>query len=394
MATSSWFLLSVGLVFFLGILLGELARKLRLPPLVGYLLAGICLGTGGGGVLSPTLLEISSPLRQLALIIILLKAGLALDWRRLCQVGRPALWMACIPACFELGAVTLLAPLFFPLTLLEAALLGGVLAAVSPAVVVPRMVKFIEKGVGSAHKVPEIVLAGASLDDVFVIALFTALLSMVEGEGVVLSALWEVPFSILLGMIVGVGLGKVLKTLHCFQGLKPQIKILLLLSLSVLLVAGGEEIPLPYAPLLSVMTLGMTLRSPATEEVSHGLNGLWLGGEVLLFVLVGAEIQVEYAQLAGVSGVVLVLLALIPRSVGVLIATSGTELHPRERLFCVVSYLPKATVQAAIGGMPLALGLDCGPLILTVAVVAILVTAPLGAYLIDRYGEGLCHNEN
>lgn len=383
-------LLSLGLLLFLGVIFGGIAQKICLPALVGYLFVGIFLGKSGVNWLAPSLLEQSGALRQLALILILLKAGLSLDVRRLVAVGRPALLMSCLPACFEVGAVTLLAPLFFPVTRLEAALLGAVLAAVSPAVVVPRMSKMIEESRGKGHKVPEIVLAGASLDDVFVISLFTVLLAMTEGGEVSPGVLLEVPVAILSGIFVGILLAFTLKRLDFFQKLRPEGKILLLLALSAVMVGLAPEIPVAFSPLLGVMCLAMGLGGQGMAPVKSGLNSLWVGGELLLFALVGAEIQVEYALEAGVSAVLLLLLGLSIRSFGVVLATAGTELTPKERLFCLISYLPKATVQAAIGGVPLAVGLDCGSLILTVAVVAILVTAPLGAYLMDRFCPLLC----
>lgn len=376
-------LASLGILFLIGLLLGKCAEKLGLPPLVGYLFTGIFLSP----LLGEELRQISPSLRKIALVMILLKAGLTLAVDRLKKVGRPAVLLSFLPALCEILACTLIAPLLFPLNTLEAMLLGTVLAAVSPAVVVPRMVSFMERGLGRKRQVPELVLAGASLDDVFVMVLFTCCLDMVA-EGVFSwISLLNLPISVVLGLGVGCLLGKTLSKWKFFLNLATEAQILFLLGCSFLLVSLEEH--LPFSGLLAVMTLALNLKIGEKKHLSDGFTSLWKGAEVMLFALVGAEVAVEYALQAGVMAVVLVIFGLIFRSFGSYFATFGTELTGNERKFVVISYLPKATVQAGIGGIPLAMGLDCGELLLTLSVLAILLTAPFGAWLMDRYGAKL-----
>lgn len=378
---------SLGLIFLSGLFLGKCAEKLGFPSLVGMILAGMLLAMGGESLLGEEITLISSELRKIALIMILLKAGLTLKWERLQTVGKPAFLMSFLPATMEILACILLAPKLFSLTLLESALLGSVLAAVSPAVVVPRMVSFMDRGIGEGKNMPELILAGASLDDVFVMVLFSAFLSLVEGGVFSASVLLEIPLSMVTGLGLGVFSGKLLSKLSFFQGCTLEQQIILLFGLS----CGffGLETLLPVSGLLAVMALGLSLEFQKKMLVADGFTSLWKAAEVLLFVLVGAEVDIRHGFTVGISGLLLLLCSLLFRCVGVYFATSSPQLGKNERRFAMISYLPKATVQAGIGGIPFAMGLPCGELILTMAVLAILCTAPVGAFLIDRYGETL-----
>lgn len=381
---------ALGLVFLVGLSLGKLAQCLHLPPLLGYLLGGMLLGQSGFQLLAEPLGELSPILRQIALLMILLKAGLSLSWDSLKTVGRPALLLSFCPASFEMFSCLLFAPLLFGLSLWESALLGTVLAAVSPAVVVPRMAAYVEAGVGKEHKAPEMVLAGASLDDVLVIFLFSTLVSMDSTASPTWAELLQLPLSlvcsILLGLLLGKGLSKLCGWLKAHGG--GEDCVLLLLGLSFLLLGAEESLPL--SALLTVMVLGMVFeKGSLSQELSQKFSSLWKGAELLLFVLVGGEVLLHYAWEAGLSGLLLLSLGLLSRCVGVWLATCGTALSKAERGFVMLSYLPKATVQAGIGGIPLAMGLDCGALVLTLAVLSIVVTAPVGAICLDRYGASL-----
>lgn len=382
---------SLGLIFLLGLLFGKISEKIGLPSLVGLIFTGILLGNSGFSLLGDKINSISSELRQIALVMILLKAGLTLEWSRLKKVGRSAFFLAFLPASFEMFGCILLAPLLFGLTLVESALLGCVLAAVSPAVVVPRMTSFIERGIGSEKQVPELVLAGASLDDVFVVVLFSSFLSLTSGGAFTVSALAEIPISIFTGLFVGIGTGKLLSQGTFFLKLNLEQQILILFGLSCVFF-GLEEL-FYFSPLLAVMSLGLSLTLEDKKPLASGFTSLWKGAEILLFVLVGAEVNLQVGLEYALLGVGLLAFGLTFRSVGVILATSGVKLSKKERVFAIISYLPKATVQAAIGGIPLAMGLDCGTLILTLAVLAILLTAPLGAFLIDGFGEKLLETQ-
>lgn len=377
---------ALGLVFLLGLALGKLAEYGKLPALLGYLLTGVLLGSSGFDLLSAPLGELSPHLRELALLMILLKAGLNLSWESLRAVGKPALLLSFLPASFEIVSAVLLAPLLFSVSLWEACLLGSVLAAVSPAVVVPRMVAYVESGIGKACKAPEMVLAGASLDDALVIFCFSTLLTIESGITAV--DILKVPVSILLALAVGAITGKLLGRNRHLQKLSGEEWVLLLLGISSVFLAVEDL--LPFSELLAVMALGMSFpKGTKAVELSGKFTSLWKGAELLLFVLVGAELAVSYLWKAGGLGLLLLCLGLLARSVGVLCAVATGKLNRGQRLFVVLSYLPKATVQAGIGGIPLAMGLPCGELVLTLAVLSIVVTAPLGAILLDRYGKDL-----
>ena len=384
-------LTSLGLVLLLGMALGALAKRLGLPSLVGMLIAGMVLGPYALNLLSPTLMEISADLRQLALIIILTRAGLSLDVATLKRVGRPAVLMCFVPACFEIAGMVLLAPRLLGVSVLDAAIMGAVVGAVSPAVIVPRMIRLTEEGYGVEKGIPQLVLAGASVDDVFVIVLFTAFTSLASGTGTGISpaTVISVPVSILTGIVAGLILGWVLALFFRKVHMRDSIKVVILLSLAFLLVAAEDALEgiFPFSGLLAVMAAGVGLqrwRGVVAQRLSLKFSKLWVAAEVSLFVLVGAAVDLRYAVSAGVLAVLAVLGCLCFRAVGVLVCVAGSGFQWKEKLFCVLAYLPKATVQAAIGGVPLAMGLGCGQIVLTVAVIAILVTAPLGALAIDR----------
>ena len=378
-------LTSLGFVLLLGLGLGALAARLRLPSLVGMLLAGILLGPCVLNVLSPSLLGISADLRQLALVIILTRAGLSLDVDDLRRAGRPAILMCFVPAAFEVLGMVLLAPRLLGASTLDA-IMGAVGGAVSPAVIVPRMLKLMEEGYGTAKGIPQMVLAGASVDDVFVIVLFTCFTGMAQGGSFSPAALAGVPVSVLLGAAFGLFIGFVLARLFARFHMRDSIKVVILLALAFLLMALEDALPLPFSGLLAVLGAGLGLRRRrlvVAQRLTAKFGKLWVGAEIMLFVLVGAQVDLSYAAAAGLAAVALVLGVLCFRALGVLLCMAGSRLSKKERCFAVLAYLPKATVQAAIGGVPLTMGLGCGQLVLTVAVVAILVTATLGAFAID-----------
>lgn len=381
-------LTSLALIFLVGMGLGWLVTRLRLPGLLGMLLTGILLGPHVLNLLDGSILGISADLRQLALIIILTRAGLSLRVEDLKKVGRPAILLCFVPACFEIAGMLLLAPRLLGLSLIEAAVLGTVIAAVSPAVIVPKMLRLMELGYGTRRSIPQMILAGASVDDVFVIVLFTACTGLAQGGTVSPATFVQIPVSIVtgvaFGLLAGWAFGAVYRRVH----VRDSAKVVVLLSLSFLFVAAENALKglLPFSGLLAVMSCGIAVnrgRPELAARLSGKYNRLWVAAEVLLFVLVGATVDIGYAAKAGAAAVVVVLGALVFRMAGVLVCVLGTSLTRRERAFCMLAYTPKATVQAAIGGVPLALGLACGQTVLTVAVVAILLTAPLGALAID-----------
>lgn len=379
-------LTSLGFVLLLGLVLGTLATRLRLPSLVGMLLAGILLGPCVLNLLSPSLLGISADLRQLALVIILTRAGLSLDVDDLRRAGRPAILMCFLPAAFEVLGMVVLAPRLLGVSTLDAAIMGAVVGAVSPAVIVPRMLKLMEEGYGTAKGIPQMVLAGASVDDVFVIVLFTSFTGMAQGGSFSPAALAGVPVSIVLGAAFGLLMGFVLAKFFARFHMRDSVKVVILLSLAFLLVALEDVIPVPFSGLLAVLGAGLGLRRNrlvVAQRLTAKFGKLWVGAEIMLFVLVGAEVNLPYAAAAGLASVATVLGVLCFRALGVLLCMAGSRLNKKERIFAVLAYLPKATVQAAIGGVPLAMGLGCGQIVLTVAVIAILVTAPMGAFAID-----------
>lgn len=389
-------LTSLGFVLLLGLVLGTLATRLRLPSLVGMLLAGILLGPCVLNLLSPNLLGISADLRQLALVIILTRAGLSLDLDDLRRAGRPAILMCFLPATFEVLGMVVLAPRLLGVSTLDAAIMGAVVGAVSPAVIVPRMLKLMEEGYGVKKGIPQMVLAGASVDDVFVIVLFTSFTGMAQGGSFSPAALAGVPVSIVLGAALGLLIGFVLAKFFARFHMRDSVKVVILLSLAFLLVALEDVIPVPFSGLLAVLGAGLGLRRwrlVVAQRLTAKFGKLWVCAEIMLFVLVGAEVDLNYAAAAGLAAVATVLGVLCFRALGVLLCVAGSKLDKKERLFTILAYLPKATVQAAIGGVPLAMGLGCGQIVLTVAVIAILVTAPLGAFAIDFSYRKLLHKE-
>lgn len=383
-------LTSLGLVLLLGMALGALAKRLGLPSLVGMLIAGMILGPYALDLLSDSLLNISADLRQLALIIILTRAGLSLDVAALKKVGRPAVLMCFVPACFEIAGMVVLAPRLLGVSTLDAAIMGAVVGAVSPAVIVPRMIRLSEEGWGVDRGIPQLILAGASVDDVFVIVMFTAFTGLASGgQGLTVGTVAGVPLSILTGVAAGLLLGWLLAQWFRLVHMRDSVKVVILVSLAFLLVAAEDALEgvFPFSGLLAVMAAGVGIqrwRGVVAQRLSLKFSKLWVAAEVALFVLVGAAVDLRYALSAGVMAVLAVLGALCFRALGVLVCVSGAHFSGKEKLFCVLGYLPKATVQAAIGGVPLAMGLGCGQIVLTVAVIAILVTAPLGALAIDR----------
>lgn len=387
-------LTSLALIFLIGLLLGAACQRIHLPGIIGMLLTGILLGPYVWNILDPSILSISADLRKIALIIILLKAGLSLNLKDLKKVGRPAILMSCLPAGCEIVGYVLFAPLLLDISHTEAAVMGAVLAAVSPAVVVPRMVHLIENGYGTNKSIPQMILAGASCDDIFVIVLFTTFLGMAQGESAHLSDFLNIPISIVLGIVLGIVTGQLLSLFfevsyahkHCIRN---SIKVIIVLGVSFLLVAVEDLLSgtVAISGLLAVVSMACMLKIKSTAFVSGRLSEkfgkLWLGAEVLLFVLVGAAVDIRYMAQVGISAVAMIFVALCFRALGVALCLVRTSLTFRERLFCVLAYLPKATVQAAIGSVPLSMGLACGSMVLSVAVLGIVITAPLGAFLID-----------
>lgn len=381
-------LTSFAFIFLLGMLLSSILKKLRLPGLLGMLITGIVLGPYVLNVLDPSILSISADLRQIALIIILTRAGLSLDINDLKKVGRPAILMCFVPACLEIAGMILLAPGLLGISVLDAAIMGTVVAAVSPAVIVPKMLMLMEQGYGRENSIPQLIMAGASVDDVFVIVLFTAFTGLAQGESITAASFAQVPVSILTGMIAGVVTGLLLAVLFAKLHIRDSGKVVVLLSISFLMVALENSIKgvIPFSGLLAVMSMGIALqkkRPVVAERLSVKYSKLWVAAEILLFVLVGATVDVSYALAAGASAIILIFGVLLFRMAGVFLCMLKTRLSGKERLFCMIAYMPKATVQAAIGGVPLALGLGCGKIVLTVAVLAILITAPLGAFGVD-----------
>ena len=381
-------LLSIALILILGMFMGWLCQKIKLPSLLGMLITGIVLGPYGLNLLDDSILGISADLRKIALIIILTRAGLGLDISGLKKIGRPAVLMCFVPASFELIGMILLAPKLMGLTTLEAAIMGAVLAAVSPAVVVPRMVKLMDEGYGVKEGIPQLILAGASVDDVYVIVLFSTFVGMMQGEGASVLKFVNIPISIFLGIAIGLVLGVLLA--HYFKKvhIRDTSKMLIILSISFLLVVIEDKLTtaITFSALIAVMFIGIGLqkkREVVAKRLSAKYGKLWVAAEVFLFVLVGATVNISYLGKVGAKALLVIVGALVFRMLGVFVCLLGTSLKRKERLFAMLAYTPKATVQAAIGGIPLALGFACGDTVLTVAVLAIVITAPLGAFAID-----------
>ena len=387
-------LTSLALIFLVGLAAAAICQTLRLPRIIGMLVTGVVLGPYVLDLLDPSILGVSADLRRMALVIILIKAGLSLNIQDLKKVGRPAVLMSFLPAVFEIAGCVLLAPPLLGVNRVEAAVIGAVLGAVSPAVVVPRMVQLMDEKYGTDKSIPQLILAGASLDDVFVIVLFSTFVSMAQGSGARLMDFVNIPVSIALGILLGAIVGVVLawffETSYAHRHLvRNSMKVIIVLGVSFMLLAVEDMLEgiVAVSGLLAVMSMAMVLAMRSVPAVTARLQEkygkLWLAAEVILFVLVGAAVDIRYTLNAGLAAVGLILLALVFRSAGVLCCLIGTPLNRKERLYCVIAYLPKATVQAAIGGIPLSLGLPCGNMVLSVAVLSIVLTAPLGAFGMD-----------
>ena len=387
-------LTSLALIFLVGLAAAGICQLLKLPRILGMLAVGIILGPYVWNFLDSSILGISADLRQMALIIILIKAGLSLNLSDLKKVGRPAVLMSFVPASFEILAYVLFAPAILGITRIEAAVMGAVLGAVSPAVVIPRMVQLMEENYGTEKSIPQMILAGASCDDIFVIVLFTTFTGMCQGGQIQMSEFVKIPLSILAGVLLGGIAGWFLvqffETAYARNHyVRNSMKVLIVLGTAFLLAAAEDwlEGVIPVSGLLAVVSMACVLKMKSTGFVSRRLSEkfgkLWLAAEVMLFVLVGAAVDIRYMAQAGFLAVIMIVLALIIRAVGVWLCLLGTNLNGKERLFSVIAYVPKATVQAAIGSVPLAMGLPCGNIVLSVAVLAIIITEPLGALGMD-----------
>ena len=382
-------LTSIAIILLLGLLVGWLFTKFNLPSLLGMVIVGILLSPHAFNLIDESILTISGELRQIALVIILTRAGLSLDITDLKKVGRPAVLMCFVPACVEMLGTILLAPRLLGISFLEAAIIGSVVAAVSPAVIVPRMIRLMEEGYGKSKSIPQLILAGASVDDVFVIVVFTAFTTLASTGEIGATSFVQIPISIVLGIILGVVVGSGLVVFFKKYHIRDSVKILIILSVSFLILELENRLQgyVPFSGLLAIMSMGILIKKKYNVlalRLSVKYNKLWLGAEVFLFVLVGATVDLRYVASAGVVAVLVILGAIAFRMVGVALSLVKTDLSKKERLFCMVAYAPKATVQAAIGAIPLSLGLECGNIVLTVAVLSILITAPFGAICVDN----------
>lgn len=383
-------LTSISLILLLGLSVGWIFSKLKLPSLLGMIIVGILISPYCFNLLNNSILNISADIRQIALVIILTRAGLSLNISDLKKVGRPAFLMCFVPACIEMIGTMIFAPLLLGVSLLDAAIIGSVIAAVSPAVIVPRMIKLIEEGYGVKQSIPQLILAGASVDDVFVIVIFTSLTTLASNGTTSILTIIQIPTSILLGILFGVIVGKLLIFYFKHFHIRDSIKVLIILSVSFIMLEVQNLLTgiIEISALIAIMTTGISIKqndSTLASRLSVKYNKLWLVAEVFLFVLVGVAVDVRYAVSAGVAVVFLVIIALLFRMFGVFFSLLKTHLTKKERLFCMMAYTPKATVQAAIGTIPLTIGLECGSIVLTIAVVSILITAPFGAICIDNF---------
>ena len=391
-------LTSIAIILLLGLLAGWIFKKIKLPSLLGMILVGVAISPYAFNLIDGKLLSISSELRQLALVIILTRAGLSLNITDLKKVGRPAVLMCFVPACIEMLGTIILAPILLKVSVLEAAIMGSVIAAVSPAVIVPRMIKLIDEGYGTGKSVPQMILAGASVDDVFVIVVFTVLTALATTGEASVGSVVRIPVSIFTGVLLGVGVGLLLTWFFKKVHVRDTIKILIILSFSFLLLEVENVLKdyVAVSGLLAIMSLGITIKKKYDAlaiRLSVKYNKLWLGAEIILFVLVGAAVDIKYVMAAGVLSVAVIFGAVLFRMIGVSLSLIKTDLNRKERLFCMIAYTPKATVQAAIGAIPLSMGLDCGNAVLTVAVLSIFITATLGAIGIDNFYKRLLTQE-
>ena len=380
-------LMSLCVIMLSGLLLGWICKKIRFPSLFGMIIAGIIIGPYALNLIDQSVLDVSSDIRRIALIVILIRAGLKLDLSDLKKVGRPAVLMCFVPACFEIVGMVVLAPILLNISFLDAAIMGSVIGAVSPAVIVPRMIKLIDEEYGTDKGIPQMILAGASVDDVFVIVMFTTFTGLAQGGEVSILRFLNIPVSIVTGIIVGLIAGFLFVKWFLKINIRATVKAIIVLSVSFALWAFEDSFKMvPFASLIAIMAIGIGIKkwgSHYAKELSGKYDKMWAVAEIFLFVLVGASVAIDSAVSAGVSAIILVLGVLVFRMVGVFVCILGTKLSMKEKLFCMIAYTPKATVQAAIGGLPLAMGLPCGQMVLTVSVIAILLTAPLGAFGID-----------
>lgn len=390
-------LTSIAIILLMGLLLGKIFNVFKLPSLLGYILTGVIISPYALNIVDESLLNIASQIRQIALVVILTRAGLLLNIKELKKVGRPAILMCFLPACFEILSVIIIGPVLFGITRVEAAIVGSVIAAVSPAVIVPRMIKLIEERYGQEHAIPQLILAGASVDDVFVIVIFTAMTALEAAGDFSLISFTKIPISILTGIFVGgvVGYGLVLffKRKH----IRDTTKVLIIISISFLLLEFENKINdiIPMSGLLAIMSLGVVVKykyEALAIRIQTKYNKLWLGAEIMLFVLVGVTVNLKYVMDAGILTIILILFALASRMIGVFVCLIKTNFSFKEKFFCMIAYTPKATVQAGIGAVPLAMGLNCGQIVLTIAVMSIIITAPFGAIAIDNLYAKLLRN--
>lgn len=389
-----YMLTSIAIILLLGLFIGWIFSKLKLPNLLGMIIVGILLGPHALNMIDDSILAISADLRQIALVIILTRAGLSLDITELKKVGRPAVLMCFIPACIEILGTVIFAPLLLNVTILEAAIMGSVIAAVSPAVVVPKMIKLMEEGYGVKKGIPQLILAGASVDDVFVIVIFTALTSLAKMGTISVMSFIGIPVSIGLGILLGGFVGYVLTVFFQKIHMRDSVKLLIIISISFLLLELQNQLEgiIPISGLLAIMSMGIIIKlkyDVLAKRLSVKYNKLWIAAEIFLFVLVGTTVDMKYVMSAGIGAILLIIVAMVFRMVGVGLSLIKTDLVTKERLFCMLAYTPKATVQAAIGAIPLSMGLACGNIVLTVAVLAILITAPFGAICVDRFYKKL-----
>ena len=381
-------LISVSLILLIGAFSGWICKKLKLPSLLGMMLTGVILGPYMLNLIDTSILNISADLRKIALIIILTRAGLTLNIGDLKKVGRPAILMCFVPAAFEIVGMIVLAPKLFNISILDAAIIGSVVAAVSPAVIVPKMIRLIDEGYGTNKSIPQLILAGASVDDVFVIVLFAAFTGLAQGQQISVMSFVNIPVSICLGIAIGLLLGFILSKFFEKVHIRDTMKVIIILSISFILVTIEDNInvSITFSALIAIMFIGIAMqkyRKEASSRLSLRFNKLWVCAEILLFVLVGAAVDIHYVTSAAIPAIILIFGVLCFRMLGVFLCMLHTKLSLKERLFCMIAYMPKATVQAAIGGVPLTMGLECGNIVLTIAVMAILITAPLGAFLIE-----------
>lgn len=391
-------LVSLSIIMLSGLFLGWICKKIHFPSLFGMIVAGIIIGPYALNLIDQSVLDVSTDIRRIALIVILLRAGLKLNLSDLKKVGRPAVLMCFVPACFEIIGMIVLAPILLNISVLDAAIMGAVIGAVSPAVIVPRMIRLIDEEYGTNKGIPQMILAGASVDDVFVIVMFTTFTGLAQGGEVSILRFVNIPVSILTGVIVGLIVGFIFVKWFSKFKIRATVKAIIILSVAFALSTFEDSFKLiPFASLIAIMAIGIGIKkwgSHYAKELSGKYDKMWAVAEIFLFVLVGASVAIDSAVNSGVSAIILVLGVLLFRMVGVFVCVLGTKLNMKERLFCMIAYTPKATVQAAIGGLPLAMGLPCGQIVLTVSVIAILLTAPLGAFGIDMtYQRFLKHKK-